>query len=132
MHDDSTEGEEMKRQQRRKVMKDMTKKIRLKGRMDADNRWWVGGRLRESVAPSRRGRNRVKMVCLVGKMKREDEKRKKEEMDQQKVAQMIKSAEGSAGLVHKITKSTTWRGGAQMAVGPLCSKEERVGKALAM
>ena len=24
-----------------KVMKDMTKKIRSKGRMDAENRWWV-------------------------------------------------------------------------------------------
>ena len=33
MHEDSTEGEEMKRQQRMK--------IRSKERMDADNRWWV-------------------------------------------------------------------------------------------
>ena len=32
---------EMRRQQRMKVMKDMTKKIRSKGRMDAENRWWV-------------------------------------------------------------------------------------------
>ena len=31
----------MKRQQRVKTMKDMTKKIRSKGRMDAENRWWV-------------------------------------------------------------------------------------------
>ena len=39
MHEDSTDGEEMKRQQRMKVMKDMTKKI--KRRMDAENRWFV-------------------------------------------------------------------------------------------
>ena len=31
----------MKRQERMKVMKDMTKKIRSKGRMDVDKRWWV-------------------------------------------------------------------------------------------
>ena len=41
MHEDSTEGEEVKRQQRMKIMKDMTKKIRSKSRMDAENRWWV-------------------------------------------------------------------------------------------
>ena len=35
---------------------------------------------------------------------KDDEKKKMEEMDQQKVTQMIKSAEGSAGLLHKITK----------------------------
>ena len=37
-----------------------------------------------------------------------------EERHQQKVAQMMNSAEGSAGLLHKITKLTTWRGGAQI------------------
>ena len=31
-----------------------------------------------------------------------------------KVVQMIKSAEGSAGLLHKITKPTAWRGGTQI------------------
>ena len=41
MHEDSTEGEEMRRQQRMKDMKDMTKKIRSKERMDAANRQWV-------------------------------------------------------------------------------------------
>ena len=39
-----------------------------------------------------------------------------EERHQHKVAQMIKSAEGSAGLLHKITKPTAWRGGAQILV----------------
>ena len=31
-----------------------------------------------------------------------------------KVSQMIMSAEGSAGLLHKITMPTSWRGGAQI------------------
>ena len=33
--------EEMKRQRRMKIMKDITKKIRSRERMDAENRWWV-------------------------------------------------------------------------------------------
>ena len=33
--EESTEGEEMQQQQRMKIMKDLTKKIRSKGRMDA-------------------------------------------------------------------------------------------------
>ena len=37
-----------------------------------------------------------------------------DEMHQQSVNQMIKSSEGSAGLLHKITKPTAWRGGAQI------------------
>ena len=37
-----------------------------------------------------------------------------EDMHQQRVNQMIKSAEGSAGLLYKITKPTAWRGGAQI------------------
>ena len=36
------------------------------------------------------------------------------EMRQHKVAQIIKSAEGSAGFLHKITKPTAWRGGTQI------------------
>ena len=38
--EDLTEGEKIKRQERMKTMKDMTKKIRSKGRMDAESRWW--------------------------------------------------------------------------------------------
>ena len=41
MHEDSTEEEGRRRHQRIKVMKDMTKKLRSKGIMDAENRWWV-------------------------------------------------------------------------------------------
>ena len=39
--EESAEEEEMKQQQRMKIMKDLTKKIRSKGRMDAESRWWV-------------------------------------------------------------------------------------------
>ena len=56
------------------------------------------------------------MICMVGENGKEDEKRRMEEMHQQRVNQMIKSAEGSAGLLHKITKPTAWRGGAQILV----------------
>ena len=41
------------------------------------------------------------------KYMKKDEQKKMEEMHQQKVEQMIKSAEGSAGLLHKITKQTS-------------------------
>ena len=37
-----------------------------------------------------------------------------EEMHQRKVEKMIKSAEGSAGLLHKITRPTMWRRGVQI------------------
>ena len=47
-------------------------------------------------------------------MKRRDDKGKMTELHQHKVAQMIKSAEGSTGLLHKITKPTAWRGGTQI------------------
>ena len=48
------------------------------------------------------------------KLKKEDKRRKMEEMHQQMVKQMIESAEGSAGLLHRTTKPTAWRGGAQI------------------
>ena len=47
-------------------------------------------------------------------MKWKDEKENMEHMRQHKVAQMIKSAEGSAGLLHKISKPTAWRRGVQI------------------
>ena len=45
------------------------------------------------------------------KMKKKDEKRRSEELHQQKLNQMIKSAEDSAGLLHNSTRSTAWKGG---------------------
>ena len=39
---------------------------------------------------------------------KKEEKEKMEEMHHHKVAQMNKSAEGSAGLLHKFSKPTAW------------------------
>ena len=66
----------------------------------------------ESV--SRMGRHHEEVVPVVGRREKEDEKGKTEETHQQKVARMMKSAEGSAGLLHKISKRTAWRGGAMI------------------
>ena len=60
-----------------------------------------------------------KMLCRSGlsgweEMKKKGEKEKMEEMHLHQVAQMIKTAEGSAGLLHKISKPTAWRAGAQI------------------
>ena len=49
-------------------------------------------------------------------MKKEGRGRKMERMHQHKVAQMIKSAQGSAGLLHKISQPTAWRRGTQILV----------------
>ena len=59
MHEESTEGEGMKRQQRMKIMKNMTKKIGSEGRKGAERRWWVAELLvadcEKRLAPSRKG-----------------------------------------------------------------------------
>ena len=99
MHDDSTEEEEMKRQRRMKIMKDMTKKIRSRGRMDAESRWWVAELLAADcekawIHPGWEVAMQ-KWYEWLEKGKRKMGKAKMEEMHQQKVAQMIKSAEGS-------------------------------------
>ena len=49
-------------------------------------------------------------------MKKKDEKENMQEVHQHRVAQMMKSAEGSAGLFYKISTLTSWRGGAQILV----------------
>ena len=50
----------------------------------------------------RTGRYFAEMIKLVGGDEKEGREGKMEGMQQLKVAQMIKSAEGSAGLLHKI------------------------------
>ena len=55
-------------------------------------------------------------------MKKKDKEEKMEGLHQQKVTQMIESAEGSAGRLHKITTPTAWRGGTQ-----ILRKEEDAG-----
>ena len=104
--EESAEEGEMKQQQRMKIVKDSRKKIRSKGRMDAESRWWVT----ELLAAD------CEKAWMHPGWKDTMQKKKMEEMHQQKVTQMTESAEGSAGLLHKITMSTVWRGGAQILV----------------
>ena len=108
----------MKQQQRMAITKDLIKKIRSKGRMDAQNRWWVAELLSKDCekAWTHTGWDDTiqKWYEWLEYMKKKDEKEKMEEMHQRKVEKMIKSAERSAGLLHKITKPTMWRGGVQI------------------
>ena len=55
-----------------------------------------------------------KGYILAGENEKEDCKRKMKDMHQRRVNQMIKSAKGSAGVLHKFTKPTAWIGGAQI------------------
>ena len=79
-HEDSIEEEEMKRHQRMKVMKDMTRKIRSKGRMDALNRWWVAELLAKDCekAWTHTGWEDTMRKCYewLEHMKKKDEKKK--------------------------------------------------------
>ena len=60
---------------------------------------------------------RQKWFDWLVEMKKKDEWRKKDELHQQRVSQVIKSAEGSAGVLHEITKPAVRRGGAQTLGG---------------
>ena len=108
--DELTEEEEMKQQQRMAIMKNLIKTIRSKGRMDVQNRWWVTELLAtdcEKAWIHTGWEDTVqKWYEWLEYKKRKDEKKKVEDVHQHKVEQMIKSAEGSAGLLHKITKPT--------------------------
>ena len=53
------------------------------------------------MGPHRREDTLQKWHKWLEEMKKKDEKEKMEEMHQHKVAEMIKSAEGSEGLLHK-------------------------------
>ena len=112
-----TEEEEMKQQQRMVVMKDLIRKIRSKGkwtlRIDGGflSLWrqivkkaWMHTGWEDTMQ---------KWYNWLEDVKKKDEKKKMEEMHQHKVEQVIKSAEGSAGLLHRITKPTPWRAGGQ-------------------
>ena len=85
--------------------------------MDAKNRRFVSELLAEDCekAWTHTGweRNHTQMVRMAGVHEEERRERKMEEMHQRKVEKMMKSAERSAGLLHRLTKSTMWRGGVQ-------------------
>ena len=87
--DGSAEEEEMKQQLRMKIMKDLTKKIRSNGRMDAQNRWWVTELLaadceRAWIHPGWEI-TMQKWYEWLEEMKKKDEKEKMEGMYQHKV-----------------------------------------------
>ena len=95
----------------------MTKRNRSKGRMDAENGWWVAELLaadceKASLHPEEE--ETMQKCFWLENEKKEEIRRKMEELQQPKVSQMIKSAEGSAGLLHEITRLAAWRGGAQI------------------
>ena len=85
-------------------MKDLTKKIRSKGSMDAKNRWSVAKLLAKDCEKSWTHTgwedSMQKWYEWLNYMKKNDEKEKMEEIHQRKVEKMTKSAEGSAGLLH--------------------------------
>ena len=101
-----------------KAMKDMMKTIRSRGKMDAENRWWVSELLAADFQKAwiHTGWEDTvqKWYNWLEEMKKKDEKEIMEEIHQHKVTQMMKSADGSAGLLHRITKPTPWRGVAQI------------------
>ena len=76
--------------------------------MEAESRWWVTELLAADCEKAwiHAGWEDTmqKWYKWLEEMKKKDEKEKMEEMHQHKVAQMSKSAEGSAGLLHKISK----------------------------
>ena len=88
--------------------------MRSEGRVDAKDRWWVSELLAADCEKAwiHTGWEDTmqKRYNRLAEMKKKDEKRKLEEMHQQRVNQMIKSAEGSAGLPLKITKPTARMG----------------------
>ena len=96
----------MEQQQGMSTMTDLIRKIRSKGRTDAKNRWWVAELLAADFEKVRihTGWEDMQKLCeWLEDVKKKGEKEKREEMHQQKVEQLIKSAEGSVGLLHKIT-----------------------------
>ena len=81
----------MKQQQRMKIMYDLTKKIWSKGTMDAESRWWVSELLAADcekawIHPGEED-TMQKWYGWLEEMRKNDEKGKKEEIHQQKVAQ---------------------------------------------
>ena len=80
-------------------MKDLMKKMRSKGSMEHA---WIHTGWEDTVQ---------KWYERLEHMQKKDEKAKWRRVHQRKVEKMIKSAQGSAGLLHKITKPTMWRGG---------------------
>ena len=98
-------------------MGSMSRRVKAKGRMNANNSWWVSDLVAATCECA--GLNRdwdgtaqslQEWLC---EMKKKDEGQKEEE-HQKLVRRMIASAEGGAGWLHRISKPTVWRGGIQI------------------
>ena len=99
MQEGQTEREEMRQQQRMKVMKDMTRKIRAKGRMDANHSRWVSELLatdcEKAWLHSGWEDTMQRWYDWLCEMKKNDEAKSMEVEHQKKVSRMIRSADGS-------------------------------------
>ena len=111
--------EKLKQQQRMAIMKDLIEeKSRSKGSMDAKSRWWVAKLLAKDCQKAWTHPvwedTMQKWYEWLEYMKKKDEKEKWRRCISERFEKMIKSAEGSGALLHKITKPTMWRGGVQI------------------
>ena len=93
------EEEETRQQQRMKAMTDMTRKISVKNRMDANNSWWVSELLAADCEEKawlhpEWDDTMQRWICWLCEMKKKDEDNRKEEEHQQLASRMISSAEG--------------------------------------
>ena len=117
MQESQTEEEEMRQQQRMKVMTDMTKNVKSKGRLDANNSWRVSELLAADckkawLHPGWEDTMR-RWYNWPFEIKKKDEETRMGVEHQKLGGNMIKSA-GGTGLFQKITQPTAWRGGLQI------------------
>ena len=114
MQEGQTEKEEMRQQQRMKVMKDMTKKIRSKGRVDVNNSWWVSALLVTDCENAWLHPGWADIVLRwcdwLFEMKENDEVKRMDVDHQKTVSCTITSFDGSTCFLHKTTEPTAWRG----------------------
>ena len=134
MRESQTEKEEMREQRRINMTTDMTMKIKSKGRMDANNSWWVSDlmaadRKKTWLHPEWEDTVRRWHKWLYEMKKKYEEKRKV--FHQQLVSRMIKSADGGTGLLRKNHQANVVKRRSADSEGGR-GEEERMGKALAM
>ena len=104
-------------QQRTQIIGRMSRRVKAKGRMNANNSWWVSDLVAATCECA--GLNRdwdgtaQSLQEWLYEMKKNDEGQKEEE-HQKLVRRMIASAEGGAGWLHRISKPTVWREGIQI------------------
>ena len=125
----------MRQQQRMKNVADMTRKSKANGRMYLKNSWWASEMLaaecRKTWLHPAWEDTMQRWQNWLYEIKKKDEEKTHEEEQQKLASRMIASAEGGAGLLHKVTKPTVWREGLQILNGkeedirPLARCEEK-------